>query len=71
MECMQHGVASKRKAYLTYITDTNISAAIQMCAPTDSLEEGVPCLALQQLIVGDPAIVFERCSCNVTNGRGP
>ena len=29
------------KAYLTYITDTNISAAIQMCALTDSLEERV------------------------------
>jgi hypothetical protein len=29
------------KAYLTYITDTNISAAIQMCALNDSLEERV------------------------------
>ena len=37
-----HGVhCCEGKAYLTYITDTNISAAIQMCAPTDSLEEGV------------------------------
>ena len=29
------------KAYLTYTTDTNISAAVQMCALNDSLEERV------------------------------
>ena len=35
------GKARQGKAYLTYITDTNISAAIQMCALNDSLEERV------------------------------
>ena len=34
-------VRAQGKAYLTYITDTNISAAIQMCALNDSLEERV------------------------------
>ena len=33
--------ARQGKAYLTYTTDTNISAAVQMCALNDSLEERV------------------------------
>ena len=38
---MSRVVRGGGKAYLTYTTDTNISAAVQMCALNDSLEERV------------------------------